>query len=279
MRNPFKYMAIQFSISPEDIGPLMRNLATFAGLFLIAQQTLAAQQLPDTVFALRGCESRFPVVGPMRADGIVAGILGVDGRMDTSSTRVLQVESASVAAYRSAAARWLSTCRYLIPRNRPNPPLAVVIALAFDGSAAHVGPAEWVPQLEAGLESAPALVPTQDLPLAPEDRRIEESALPAAGCNVYRDFGATRVFGSVAEARRELNTQLAERSGRVRVEFEVGRDGRVVEASVKVLEGTNAKAAEHFVKAIRQCRYAPARVGGVPVPVRMTLGMSTGTVR
>src|SRR5688572_6636050 len=110
-RNHFKHAATQFSISPGDIGHLMRHLATIAGLFLIAQPTLSAQQPAETVFALRGCESRLPVVGPMRADGIVAGILGGDGRMDTSSTRVLQVESASVAAYRSAAARWLSTCR------------------------------------------------------------------------------------------------------------------------------------------------------------------------
>lgn len=253
----------------------MHRLTTGILLALAVAPRLGAQQPIDTVFALRGCESRVPVVGPMRADGIVAALLRPDGRIDTASTRVLQVESVSIAAFRSGAARFLSTCQYrLTGAKRPNP-IPVVISMQFQGGPTLVGPAEEVPQLDVGLEPGPVLLPTQDLPLAPEDRRIEESPLPQRDCSVWRDFGSTRYYRSIDEAMRDMDTRLEERRGRLRVEFEVDREGRVVETSINVLTQDNPKAAEHFVKAIKGCQYLPARVGGMGVPVRMTMALSS----
>lgn len=256
----------------------MRHLTCLLLLFLVSPH-LGAQQPNDTIFALRECESRVPVVGPMRADGIVAALLRADGRIDTSTTRVLQVESVSVAAYRSAAARILSTCRYRVTGAKERFPLPVVIALQFQGGPASVASAEQVPQLETGLEPGPVLIPTQDLPLAPEDRRIEESPIPEPGCSVWRRFGGTRYYRSAAEAMRDINTRMVQQSGNLKVEFEVNREGRVAASSVKLLQSDNAKAAESFVETIQECRYMPARIGGVPVPVRMTMSMASGGMR
>jgi hypothetical protein len=244
---------------------------------IVLAAPLGAQAAPDTVFALQRCEVRHPLLGPMRADGIVAAMMTRDGTLDSATVRVLQVENVSVAAFRSAAARLLSTCRY---RNasRHREPVPVVITLTFTGSDARLGPAEQVPQLEAGIEPGPVLLPTQ-LPLASEDGRIEESMLPGSQCTVWRSFSTPRVYGSPADAGRDLNTQLAERSGRVRVEFEVGADGTVPPSSVRVQTSDNPKLLEIFTRQIVRCRFAPARIGGVPVPVRVTMAAATAEIR
>jgi TonB family protein len=215
----------------------------------------------------------------MRADGIVAALLAPDGRIDTATTRVLQVESMSVAGYRSAASRLLSTCRFRITGPKRDAPIPVVIALAFEGGPAQVSSAEQVPRLDAGIEAGPVLLPTQ-LPLAAEDGRIEESAMPDRGCTVWRDMQFTpRARMTAEEYQRDLSVQMAERRGRVRVGFEVDVNGRVVESSIDVTTLDNAKLAENFVKTIKDCRFAPARIGGVPVPVTMTMAVSTAGPR
>jgi hypothetical protein len=243
---------------------------------LAAATRLPAQVANDTVFPLRSCASREPVHGTLRGDGIVAALLQSDGRIDTSSTRVLQVESMSIAGYRSAATRLLSTCTYRITGARTRQPLPVVISLAFGGDAPAVSSAEQVPVLDAGIGPGPVLIPTQDLPLPAEDRRIEESPMPDRSCTVWRDMVFTPVGRqSRAEYQRSISVQMAERRGRVRVGFELGADGWVVESSIDVTTVDNAKMAQHFLKTIKECRFAPARIGGVPVPVRMTLAAST----
>lgn len=237
---------------------------------------LGAQQSDDSVFTLRSCESRTPVLGPIRADGLVTIMLQASGALDTASIRVLQVESVSIAAYRSATARLLSTCRYRATGEKSRYPLPVVIAIQFQGGPTQVGPAEQVPQLDAGLEPGPVLLPTQDLPLASEDRRIEESAMPDRRCTVWHDMNFTpRARMTASEYQRDLSVQMAERRGRVRVTFEVGADGQVAESSIDVTTLDNAKLAARFVKTIKECRFAPARIGGVPVPVTMTMAVST----
>jgi hypothetical protein len=74
----------------------MRPLARLLLLSLAMSHPLEARQSSDTVFALRECESSGPNFGPMRADGMIAAMLAPDGRIDTATTRVLQVESMSV---------------------------------------------------------------------------------------------------------------------------------------------------------------------------------------
>jgi TonB family protein len=253
----------------------VRRLVYGAAFVLAGASRLTAQAANDTAFALRGCESRVPVMGPMTADGIVAAMLGADGRIDTATTRVLQVESVSVAAYRSAAARYLSTCRYRTSGAKGRYPLPVVIALAFARQTQRAGPAEQVPQLDAGIAPAPVLIPTQDLPLEPIDRRIEEFPMPLPGCSPTRTIG-TRVYSSLAAARRDINAQLAEIRGNIRVELEVDRDGTVVPSSVVLVSYDNPNVADTFVEALRKCRFIPARIGGIPVPFKLTMGMGAG---
>ena len=58
-------------------------------------------------------------------------------------------------------------------------------------------------------------------------------------------------------------------------DLEVDRDGRVVEGSIEVIREDNPTATAAFLKDLRKCRFTPARIGGMPVPFKMTLGMET----
>ena len=254
----------------------MRHLLVTAAL-AIALPPLHAQQANDSVFALRGCESRIPVVGQARGDGIVAAMMTPDGRIDTASTRVLQVEQVSVAGYRSAATRLLSTCRYRVTGSRNKAPFPVVIALSFGRNSHLLASAEQVPVLDAGIEPGPVLIPTQALPLDASDRRIEERPLPLPGCAAANVQIRPRIsYNSIEEATKDINSQLANNLGNVRVEFEVARDGSVVDSSVVLVSHEDLNLAQRYVEGLRKCRFTPARIGGVPVPFRMVTGRASG---
>ena len=254
----------------------MRHLVVTAALTL-ALPPLQAQQANDSVFALRSCESRVPVVGQARGDGIVAAMMSLDGRIDTATTRVLQVEQASVAGYRSAAARLLSTCRYRVTGNRNKVPFPVVIALSFGRNEHLVASAEQVPVLDAGIEPGPVLIPTQALPLDASDRRIEERPRVLPGCAAIDAPLRTRMnYYSMEDAMAHLNAQIASQRGNASVEFEVARDGSVVDSSVVLVSYEDPNFADRFVAGLRKCRFTPARIGGVPVPFKMVFGRASG---
>jgi len=60
-------------------------------------------------------------------------------------------------------------------------------------------------------------------------------------------------------------------AGRVVIEMVVDADGRVREGSARVVETSHAAFGEAAVRAVERFRFRPARMGGVPVPVRVTL--------
>jgi TonB family protein len=57
-------------------------------------------------------------------------------------------------------------------------------------------------------------------------------------------------------------------SGRVVIEVTVDEDGRVVEGSARVLEASHPAFGEAVLRAVDRFRFRPAKMAGVPVPVR-----------
>ncbi len=60
-------------------------------------------------------------------------------------------------------------------------------------------------------------------------------------------------------------------AGHVVVALVVDEDGRVREGSARVLETTHPAFAEATLRAVEQFRFSPAKMMGVPVPVRVTI--------
>ena len=124
------------------------------------------------------------------------------------------------------------------------------------------------------------LIPTQDLPLTYTDRRIEERPRALPGCAATDPQLRTRMnYRGMEEAMEDLNTQLADSRGNIQVEFEVARDGTVLGSSVVLVSVEDPNFAERYVEGLRKCRFTPARIGGVPVPFRMSTGRASGTPR
>lgn len=60
-------------------------------------------------------------------------------------------------------------------------------------------------------------------------------------------------------------------TGRVVVELIVDEDGRVRDGSARVMETTHPAFAEATLRAVERFRFRPAKMAGVPVPVRVTI--------
>lgn len=60
-------------------------------------------------------------------------------------------------------------------------------------------------------------------------------------------------------------------AGTVMIEMVVNEDGRVREGSARVVESSHPAFGEAAVRAVERFRFRPARMGGQPVPVRVTL--------
>lgn len=54
------------------------------------------------------------------------------------------------------------------------------------------------------------------------------------------------------------------------VRFEVGENGRVDAHNIEVLRAKSTDVREKLIKSIAKCRFAPGRIGGVPVAVITT---------
>lgn len=221
-------------------------------------------------FAIDRCEPG--TVGPLRADGRIGFLLQPNGKVDTATIRVLEANAISVAGFASAASRFLGGCRFRVPRPRLAGPTPVEGRVEFRGDNVLLEPVRAVDTLSDALPAGIVLIPTQDLPLAGGDRRIEESPMPMPGCRVGFDLPAVTFGRTAADVRRRLNAEVAEQRGNLRIEVEIDRGGRVVEGSILILSGDNPKATESFIKQVKRCRFTPARIGGIPIPFTLTMG-------
>jgi protein TonB len=163
--------------------------------------------------------------------------------------------------------------------------MARLAALATHGepqvaSAEETAPEEpeAVPSAEPGtVEAPPQPAPTEASPERQPDPVPRATARPRpTAAPVAERPSPVRVGGSILEPRKVKNVSpfypAAARAARVQgiviLECTIGRDGRV--GSVKVLRGVPLLDAA-AVEAVRQWVYEPTVLGGVPVPVIMTV--------
>ncbi|HEV8123092.1 MAG TPA: hypothetical protein VGP80_02535 [Gemmatimonadales bacterium] len=233
---------------------VLGGLAGFPGL-------LPAQ----TGISPKRCEPPRTPIGDLKGSGRVAYRVGSNGRPDTATVIVLATQGLSAGALRSAARRALSGCRYE-NRDLPTPrPALLSQAIMFDSTGARLAPAhpaspDTLTALEVGVVTMPELVHDDDPALEERPRVVEcrssRAPPPPEPPTAYRDRD---------EAQAAMAARAQRGTGDLRARVTVGPDGKVVPGSVVVLEASNQDAVYELKRMAEGCRYAPGRIGGVPV--------------
>jgi hypothetical protein len=227
----------------------------------------------DSTFPLAGCGDPFDMpTGRISADGVVAYLLRPDGAPDTSSIRVVESEVVSAAGLRSAASRRLARCRMMLPYGYQGPPIPVRQRLNFLETGFGAEPAERTVAMPEGLSLEPPEAATRPVVWALEDPAVEEQPWQSMGC---RPKGLPSLAGERFRSREEADRAMQEYtrrvSGKVILLLTVDTNGTVVPGSDSLVLGENPLTTNALTASIKDCRFLPARIGGVPVRAR-TLG-------
>lgn len=104
----------------------------------------------------------------------------------------------------------------------------------------------------------------------PSDAKVEDYVLPGEMAEeqpVLERNGLARTL----ERNYPPNLRDSGISGRVLLEVVVDENGRVRARSAKVVETTHAQFGDAAIRAAERLRFQPAKLGGVPVPVRVVI--------
>ena len=249
----------------------MRSIPFFAILSLGTSLPLTAQT-PSRVWdylaadsrvqprpTLRRCTEPQVRVGVLRAVADLQFVVDRNGRPDTTSVNLIAVAGASAEGFQSAARRYLGTCRFRPGQVEGRSVSTLVLARMSFARDSTV--------LMTSREPADSLLPLVWLePLQIEAGRIYENAdveldekprlLPCG-----RDLGTFKIPDDAYV--------LLLMSGRAELEFVILPSGTPDRSTARVLRTDNPRAAREAMTSYMSCRYAPGRVGGQPVAVRV----------
>lgn len=252
-------------------------LATAQSSMVSGQRLQLAEPATDSTFPVASCgDPTDPSAGRLNVAGVIGYTLLPNGVPDTSSVRIVELEFMSVAGFRSAVVRRLSDCRMTFPFGYQGGPIAVRQEIEYRDLGFAPAPARRVDSLPQGMAIQPVPIDSSAFPFPLEDSRVEEHPWQLRGCmpqGLNRPTGVRYRTREEAEAAgREWNRLMA---GKVVLQVTVDAEGRVVPGSDSVVVADNPASANALIASLLQCRYLPARIGGVPVPAkalaRMTL--------
>jgi hypothetical protein len=242
---------------------MRRSLPIVLAILAYLPAPLVAQGFP-----LDRCEAPRSPLGYLTGAGEITYRLKPDGRPDTITVAVITAQGVSAGGLRSAAVRQLAACRMA----RPEQALVVRQLVRFDSIRVMIDPAvaEESPVEVLAIDTvrpATRVYAARDSMLEERPRRIrcERGPGPPPGPGEQR-------FSSRQEAEEAFAREARNMSGRLRVRVVIGVDGRVIRDSTQVLESTNPNTTNSLLATISSCRYAPARIGGIPVAASLVTG-------
>lgn len=252
----------------------IRAAGAAAALGCAALAAPLAAQAPPGDFALRTCDTPRQPLGVLHGQGQVVYEMRRDGRPDTGSVRVVRSSDLSPAAFRSAAVRLLSACRFEAGSRPPRASTRVAERIVFHDSTAELRTPQPAPDSVAGVQPEAATAEPTGGPVEVDDPRLEERPrqLRCEHVQGARPPMEER-YRSREEAERQVGEYARESTGQVEARVVIGADGRVERHGITVLSSTNPRVTDGLVQAMASCRYAPGRIAGRPVAVAMTLGM------
>jgi hypothetical protein len=234
------------------------------------QRLRLTEPATDSTFPVATCGDPFEMpTGRMSADGVVAYLLRSDGSPDTASIRIVESEIISAAGLRSAATRRLAGCRMTLPYGYVGAAIPVQQRLNFLETGFGAERAERVADLPAGL---PLEVPgsaSRPGVWAMDAPEVEERPWQSMGC---RPKGLPSLSGQRFRTREEADRAMLEHNrqtaGKVILLLTVDTNGTVVPASDSLVLGENPLTTNALAASIKECRFLPARIGGIPVQAR-----------
>lgn len=240
------------------------------------QRLRLTEPATDSTFPMAACaDPRNPPTGRVEATGVVGYRLAPDGRPDTASIGVTEIEFMSVAGFRSAVARHLSSCRMTLPFGYQGDTIPVLQEVSLRETGFGPSPARRLDSLPTGMAVEPVSLPTESFPMPLDDIRVEERPWEKMGC---RPQGLDRPTGEryrTREAAMRAGAEWSRRNaGTVVLLVTVDVDGTVVPGSDSLVSSDNPVSANAMIASMMQCRYQPARIGGVPVPARALARMT-----
>lgn len=258
---------------------------TFAGADRAGGQVLASQ-----TFAVKKCDDPKVPIGRMPvAAGTLTFRLAKDGKPDVTSPAVTKVLGLSVAAFRSAASRLLSDCRFEVAKGAFQDPVIVSAEIAFGPARTDVGPARVT---DAGTPLAgETFTPGDTTTFAFDDPRLEERPSQIGGSCGGRASGGPSVIrasgATPAEAKANGQQQIIEawqqwnatHAGTITAMVRVGPNGKIG-SQIQVMESSNPVATQALGDLIGSCKYVPGRVLGVAVSAfaKVTMTMQDAEV-
>ena len=220
----------------------------------------------DSTAVIQSCMRPLAPLGQMEARAEVAFHLDREGRISPDSIRVLSAAGASDAGVLSYLQRLLPACRIKLGRA-----LSRNTGIWFAQFVDLASPKAPLDSVLRALAAAPAVTHVQTPsaagsiePLALADSRVEERPRVLA---CVRPPRLSQTVSMPASGVNEAAATQSLPSGRVRMRYVVGADGRVQQGSVRVLGIDGADYARQAQTHMGTCRFAPARVGGQPVAV------------
>jgi hypothetical protein len=235
-----------------------------AALAVVSAGDSAAQS-----YSVKECDSPPPALGILHGVGQVSYLIDAKGHPDTASIRVVSTDSISFGGMRSAAARELATCTFGVPSHAGKGSQSVFQQISFGGKKVFMSVAMATAALESDFTPPKPKLPTE--PLEVLDPRLEERPRQLAcdrAPNYPPIFGTPTSVQAANAARADWELRY---SGRVVFRFVIGVDGRPEDGSIVVVSSTNPALTNIQRAVIPSCRYAPGRIGGLPVRTFMTV--------
>lgn len=233
------------------------------GLASAGVRPVAAQAIRS-----RGCHEPKIPIGVLEASGTVRFQVTKDGKTAPGSVAAVMANGASLAGLQSAAERQLSACRFDTRKVSGAFPLTVEVQIRFDSLQAwfsdpRITLDQRVPEPVA-VDSSPGSGPFPATLYLVDERPREQNCQQAMMAQRFPEGH------SIQEIVQTVQLTQDRQFGWGVVRFEVGDNGRVDAHTIEVLRAKSTDVREKLMKSIARCRFAPGRIGGVPVPVVTT---------
>ncbi len=246
---------------------------------MVLSVALLALLLPgvaDTMPELRRCGTPQVPLGVVRSVGTAAFTVTRKGVADTGSLAILEMERGTPAGLRSALVRQLPSCRFRAARDgRRDADQRVVARIHFDRDTLRLEMLEAITAESRGARADEPVTVAEDT-LAGDDQRLEELPRRVSCRLVARDEIVTkvRVDGRIVDnppipmpPPPDSRSRLS--PGEALLAFVVPVNGQVEAGDISVLRSSSGAHATAGRDRISTCRWAPGRVAGTPVPVRV----------
>ena len=246
-------------------------------LLTFAMLGLAALGAADSLPGLRRCSRPKDPLGFVQSSGTVSFHVSKRGTVDIASLAVVSLTGGSVQGLRSALARQLPACRFRpAQENGRDSERSVVARVRFEIDTLRL---EIVGTSDSALALEPVAlgisVSSTDT-VASTDSRLDELPRPFECRYESRDVVVTkvRVDGRFVEnpptpVPAMLNPPPMP-AGEALLAYVVPVSGKVDHSRIHVRRATSSTHASAGAARVASCKWAPGRVGGVPVAVRVS---------